>query len=154
MTFKSIALASAAAIALAGATLAAVEMTLAQADRPADSAPSAYQDTMPTNPGALPDPTAGGGAPLAVVDDPAETLANAKVESTNGQPIGDVEDVVLAQDGTPDRINVEVGGFLGIGSKIVAIDADDLTYNRDRKTVVTRLSPEDIKALPSAEPKG
>lgn len=49
-----------------------------------------------------------------------KTLYNSYGE--NAESIGDVNDVVLASDGTAEAVVVGVGGFLGIGEKDVAVD--------------------------------
>jgi hypothetical protein len=42
-----------------------------------------------------------------------------------------VNDVVLSKDGKIDAVVLDVGGFLGIGEKPVALAFDDLEFRRD-----------------------
>ena len=68
--------------------------------------------------------------------------------------IGEIEDIVLSKDGQMVGIVAEVGGFLDIGDKHVMISTpdvnlvavDDQTY-----AYVTRLSEEELEALPSVD---
>lgn len=64
----------------------------------------------------------------------------------NNESFGDVEDVVLAPDGTVDLLLVDVGGFLGIGVRRVAIPLDKVQLEGDRLT--TSLTQEEAENLP------
>jgi|SRR6056297_70204 len=68
--------------------------------------------------------------------------------------IGEVEDLVLSKDGQLMGIVAEVGGFLDVGDKHVAIAIDDvkLVPVDDRSyAYVTRLSEEDLEAMTSVD---
>jgi hypothetical protein len=59
----------------------------------------------------------------------AETLLNTTVYGANDESLGEVGDVILAKDapeGKIDAVVIDVGGFLGLGEKPVAISFDDL----------------------------
>lgn len=45
--------------------------------------------------------------------------------------IGDINDLILGPDGKVMSAVIGVGGFLGIGEKLVAIDFSELQLNRD-----------------------
>ncbi|MBN8941293.1 MAG: PRC-barrel domain-containing protein [Rhizobiales bacterium] len=49
----------------------------------------------------------------------------------NHDNIGDVDDIVLGNDGRALQIVLGVGGFLGIGEKAVAVDWTDINWLRD-----------------------
>jgi hypothetical protein len=51
----------------------------------------------------------------------ASKLVGATVYSPDGENIGDVTDVVLADDGSPYALVIGVGGFLGLGEKNVGV---------------------------------
>ncbi|HVY20820.1 MAG TPA: PRC-barrel domain-containing protein [Bauldia sp.] len=51
----------------------------------------------------------------------ASALVGAAVYNADGGNIGDVKDIVLADDGTPFALVIGVGGDLGIGEKDVAV---------------------------------
>lgn len=45
--------------------------------------------------------------------------------------VGEVNDVILGKDGKIDAVVIDVGGFLGIGEKPVALAFEDLEFRRD-----------------------
>ncbi|WP_413875224.1 PRC-barrel domain-containing protein [Albidovulum sp.] len=48
--------------------------------------------------------------------------------------IGEVNDVILGRDGTVDAVLVDIGGFLGIGERQVAVDMSALRFVQDSAT--------------------
>lgn len=48
--------------------------------------------------------------------------------------IGEVDDVILTRDGTVDAVMVDIGGFLGIGERRVAVDMSALRFVQDSAT--------------------
>jgi sporulation protein YlmC with PRC-barrel domain len=73
--------------------------------------------------------------------------------------IGNVDDVVMTQDGTIRGILVDVGGFLGIGARTVMVDIESLYFVADETTpedltdfdVVATYSRAQLEALPEFE---
>jgi sporulation protein YlmC with PRC-barrel domain len=61
----------------------------------------------------------------------ANELINATVYSANNENVGEVGDVILTQDGKIDSVVLDVGGFLGLGEKPVAIAFDAIDFRRD-----------------------
>jgi ribosomal 30S subunit maturation factor RimM len=61
----------------------------------------------------------------------AETLMGTTVYGPNDENIGDVGDIALNAEGQVDAIIVDVGGFLGIGEKPVAVAMDNLQFMKD-----------------------
>ncbi len=61
----------------------------------------------------------------------ADNLMGTTVYGANDDNIGEVDDVVLTADGKVDAIVVNVGGFLGIGEKSVAVGLDNLQFMKD-----------------------
>ncbi|WP_204350114.1 PRC-barrel domain-containing protein, partial [Serratia marcescens] len=49
----------------------------------------------------------------------------------NHDNVGDVDNIVLSNDGRVQQVVVGVGGFLGIGEKAVAVDWADINWMRD-----------------------
>jgi sporulation protein YlmC with PRC-barrel domain len=82
----------------------------------------------------------------------AEQLLGATVYSSDEQSIGEVGDVRLAADGGEvDAMIVDVGGFLGIGEKPVAIGFDNLTIRQDESGafyVYTDFTREELESAP------
>lgn len=61
----------------------------------------------------------------------ADQLVGIPVYGINDQQIGTISDVVLTPQGNSDAVIVDVGGFLGIGAKPVAIAFENLTFSTD-----------------------
>ncbi|SFS21207.1 PRC-barrel domain-containing protein [Yoonia litorea] len=59
-----------------------------------------------------------------------EALTGAPVISVNDEEIGEVGELLITADGELDRAIIDVGGFLGLGEKPVAVDMDDLRIMR------------------------
>jgi sporulation protein YlmC with PRC-barrel domain len=57
-------------------------------------------------------------------------LIGATVYGPNNASIGDINDVLIANDGKVNAVVIGVGGFLGVGEKNVAIPFDRLTVSR------------------------
>ena len=53
------------------------------------------------------------------------------VHNTNGDSLGDVNDLLLGQDGSVGAVIIGVGGFLGIGEKAVAVPFDAIRPQTD-----------------------
>jgi sporulation protein YlmC with PRC-barrel domain len=76
------------------------------------------------------------GAPANFSDvDPTSISANdligTTVFSAENENVGEVADVILSNDGTIDAVVLDIGGFLGIGQKPVAIAFEGLGIRRD-----------------------
>ncbi len=49
----------------------------------------------------------------------------------NAQSIGDINDLVVAEDGSIEAVVIGVGGFLGMGEKSVAVPFENLSWTTD-----------------------
>ncbi len=80
----------------------------------------------------------------------ANAVIGTKVTNANKDTVGSVEDLYIDGSGTIKTVVLSVGGFLGVGSKDVAVKWSDLKQTRDGKSVVltTNMSKDDLKALP------
>ena len=61
----------------------------------------------------------------------AEDFIGTTVYGANDENVGEIGDVVLTEDGKVDAVIVDVGGFLGIGEKEVAVGMDNLKFLSD-----------------------
>ncbi|HLS59427.1 MAG TPA: PRC-barrel domain-containing protein [Paracoccaceae bacterium] len=61
-----------------------------------------------------------------------DDLSGASVYDANDESIGSVSDVVVDDQGNAEHLVVNVGGFLGIGAKQVAIGFDEVTILRQQ----------------------
>lgn len=62
----------------------------------------------------------------------ADNLIGTTVYGADDAKVGEIGDVVLSSDNRVDAVVVDVGGFLGIGSKPVAIGMDKLKFMADK----------------------
>lgn len=81
----------------------------------------------------------------------AEMLTGANVHDMNDATIAEVSDLVLTPDGQATDVVVDVGGFLGIGAKQVAIPMDRVTVAQNADGAVqvyVDMTKDELKALP------
>lgn len=125
------------AFALADGTVASVASALS-------SAPDA------TGARVAPDTTAAGTAqpsvPLSELS--ATDLLDEAIRGPEGERIGEISEVVIADDGTLDAVVVDVGGFLGIGEKQVAVALENLTVAADG-SISTSFTRAELEAAPT-----
>ncbi len=100
------------------------------AQQPADQKPA---DQMAANPKPM---TTGsidsnGHATFAAQQISASELIGKTVYGTDDTNLGEVSDVVFNKSGDIDAVVVDVGGFLGIGEKPVALDINTLNFRVD-----------------------
>ncbi|RUZ32275.1 PRC-barrel domain containing protein [Mesorhizobium sp. M7A.F.Ca.CA.001.04.1.1] len=79
----------------------------------------------------------------------ADDLKGTTVYGANDAKVGEIGDVVLAPDKKADAVIVDVGGFLGIGEKEVAVGMDNLKFMTDKagnKYLYTTFTKEQLEA--------
>ncbi len=85
----------------------------------------------------------------------AEALTGTEVYGSGDEWIGDVSELTLSEDGNINEVIVDVGGFLGIGVKPVALSFDEIEIMREADGEVMRvfvsMTEEEIEALPTYE---
>jgi hypothetical protein len=59
-------------------------------------------------------------------------LIGAKVVNNANETIGEIEDILVDQNGTVHAAVIGVGGFLGVGEKDVAVSFKELKITRDQ----------------------
>jgi sporulation protein YlmC with PRC-barrel domain len=114
--------------AATGNNMAATDGTNAAGDQSTGqmaAAPAEGSDNVVT--GSLPQE----GYQLATQDLPASELIGATVYGQGDESIGEINDVVFNKDGQIDAVVLDVGGFLGIGEKPVAVGFDQLNVRTD-----------------------
>lgn len=80
----------------------------------------------------------------------ANALIGAKVRNEARDVVGEIEDVYVDKNGAIKAVIVSVGGFLGVGTKNVAVKWSDIKFARDDKSVVvtTNWTKDALKAMP------
>ncbi|TPM37755.1 PRC-barrel domain-containing protein [Mesorhizobium sp. B2-3-4] len=82
----------------------------------------------------------------------ADDLKGTTVYGANDAMVGEIGDVVLAPDKKADAVIIDVGGFLGIGEKEVAVGMDNLKFMTDKdgkKYLYTTFTKEQLEKQPA-----
>ena len=154
-------------MAAAAILTASTAMAPAFAQNPAPSTPAPAQPSAPADPAPAPAPApatpaapsgdtaAASGGYLTEQSDTqisANDYIGKAIYNPNNESIGDVNDLIIEEDGGVVAAVVGVGGFLGIGEKDVAVPMDKITMSRDAENNQVRLTTsetaEALKAAP------
>jgi len=82
----------------------------------------------------------------------AEELVGTTVYGADESNVGEIGDVVMTQDGKIDAVIMDVGGFLGVGEKEVAVGMDNLAFMTDdsgNKYLYTNFTKDQLNAAPA-----
>jgi sporulation protein YlmC with PRC-barrel domain len=108
-----------------------------------------------TEPAAMADPMVEGYAMVDMSTVTAKELTGVNVYGSGNEDVGEVADVVLDDKGAAAKVIVDVGGFLGLGSKPVALDATAVKIMRatdgDALRAYVSLTKEELESLPEAK---
>ena len=80
-----------------------------------------------------------------------EVEIGADVTNSQGEDIGEVNEVVLDTGGQAEGLVVDVGGFLGVGERRILVDWSDVTVRGEDDgsvTVATALDKARLESLP------
>ncbi|WP_182085426.1 PRC-barrel domain-containing protein [Aureimonas sp. ME7] len=91
------------------------------------------------------------GSPVTGADLTADNLIGTSVYGPENQTIGSIGDIALTPQGQVDAVIVDVGGFLGIGAKPVAVAMDNLQFMRDSGgtlTLTTQFTQDQLRNAP------
>ena len=126
------------------------------------TAPAAGQQTAATQPADPAQPPAAGQPAAqqtaqeqltpATQDMSAENLMGQAVYSSTDENLGQVDDVVFSQQGEIQAVVIDVGGFLGIGEKSVAINFDQLNVQKNTNgdlRIQVNATEEQLQAAPA-----
>ncbi len=81
----------------------------------------------------------------------ADDLIGSTVYGMNDENVGNVGDIILTEQGSFDAVIVDVGGFLGIGTREVALGLDEVQFMRDENNnwfIYTQYTRDQIEAAP------
>jgi sporulation protein YlmC with PRC-barrel domain len=80
----------------------------------------------------------------------ADDLLDQDVVTVEGEEVGEIESVIISNDGRVNALVVGVGGFLGLGEREVALDWNQVNVNNEGE-IALNLSKEELEALPEYE---
>jgi hypothetical protein len=136
----AIALIAAAAVHSAGSGLAdraarsAQPRQLAQTPEPSPPTPGRPgpenpPSAAPAPPTAAPSPNPSPGTPAMVLDDQeVSTILGKSVRSSADEDMGRIVDIIVSRDGQVHAAIIDFGGFLGIGTRKIAVDWRALNF--------------------------
>ncbi|SFI93829.1 PRC-barrel domain-containing protein [Nitrosomonas sp. Nm34] len=78
----------------------------------------------------------------------AKKLFDIDVVDKNGKKVGEVDDLLLSQDGKVMYGIVDVGGLLGMGKKSVAVPFHNLEANRTEERVLLNVTKDQLEKAP------
>jgi uncharacterized membrane protein len=78
----------------------------------------------------------------------ASKLIGASVSNAENETIGKIDDLIITADERVPVAVLSVGGFLGIGAKLVSVPFERLTINADGKVMLPGATRDSLKALP------
>lgn len=85
---------------------------------------------------------------------PSDQLMGVRVYGPNEEDVGEISELVLDANGTPAQVIVDVGGFLGMGEKPVAIDLTALQIRKESEAgplrAYIKMTQDELEALPAA----
>jgi hypothetical protein len=134
------------------AVVAVAGTSRAQEAQPAkpETPPAAEAPAAPAAP--APDQRQASETPAVVIDGGAAgTLLGKSVRSASGDDLGRVVDVVVDRAGMTRAAIVDFGGFLGVGSRQIAVDWRVLHFPKDGSmdTIVTDLTEAQLRGAPA-----
>ena len=129
------------------------EMTDTMSDSDATSTNMESADTMGTT--GAPMMEKDGYTTAVNADVTAEQLTGVEIYGPNDEEVGEISDLVIAEDGTVTDVIVDVGGFLGLGEKPVSIGYDQVQLLKeadgDDMRAYVSMTEEQLKELPKYE---
>ena len=91
------------------------------------------------------------GTPAVVVDDnQVENLLGRDVKSAAGEKLGQITDVIAGRGGDVRAAVIDFGGFLGVGSRKVAVAWDALKFSPD--AIVVDMTRDELRVTPEYRP--
>ena len=79
----------------------------------------------------------------------ASKLLKSNVYNQEGDKIGTIDDFIVGGENEVSFAILSVGGFLGIGDRLVAVPAKLFTSNKEQQVILAKASKEDLEALPA-----
>ena len=83
----------------------------------------------------------------------AEDLDGATVYGSNDEDVGSIKSLIMGDDGKVKEVVIDVGGFLGIGAKQVAVTFDELQILRQKDGDDVRIYIDSTKDALEAQPE-
>jgi hypothetical protein len=79
----------------------------------------------------------------------ASKVIGANVYNENNESIGEVDDILILPGGSAPVAVISVGGFLGIGAKLVAVPYDRLQNSNSSRWILSGATKDSLTSLPT-----
>ncbi|MEP9375353.1 PRC-barrel domain-containing protein [Aquabacter sp. CN5-332] len=126
---------------------------------PPQGAPAQPSPPQPAPPQSTQAPPAGRPAgtetPAVIIESSlAGTLLGKPVQSVNGDDMGRIVDIVIDRGGVIRAAIIDFGGFLGVGTRKIAVDWRVLHFSKgaSMETIVAELSRDQLRTAPVYKP--
>lgn len=136
---------------------------------PAAEAPANPSGNPPANPAANPtanpaanppspapaNPNASTGTPAVVLNgEQVESIMGKKIRSSRGEDMGRIVDLIVDKTGQIRAAIIDFGGFLGVGTRQIAVDWNSLRFPSDPKAdaLAVDLTRDQLKGAPAYKP--
>lgn len=83
---------------------------------------------------------------VEVFDRRVDEVEDMDIYSATGDEVGEVEDLLMDDQGRIVALTADVGGFLGVGEREVVLQLDQVTLADDR--LVVQMTEEELEQLP------
>ena len=84
----------------------------------------------------------------------SDRLIGMPVETVDGEEIGDVSDIIFTQDDRIAGVVVDAGGFLGVGSRDVALDWNSVSVQPEEERIFVNVTRDQLEDAPQYESTG
>ncbi len=83
----------------------------------------------------------------------ADDLEDAPVYGADDEKVGEIDELLISDDGKIERVVINVGGFLGLGEKPVAVTFDELQILKDEDGDDVRIYIDSTEERLESQPK-
>lgn len=83
---------------------------------------------------------------VEIFDRRVDEIDDMDIYSATGEEVGEVEDLLMDEQGQIVALTADVGGFLGVGAREVMLRLDQVTLEDDR--LVVQMTEEQLEQLP------
>lgn len=102
-----------------------------------------------------PAPSASTGTPAVVLSgEQVESILGKKIRSSRGEDMGRIVDLIVDKSGRIRAAIIDFGGFLGVGTRQIAVDWNSLRFPTDPKSdaLTVDLTRDQLKGAPAYKP--
>lgn len=118
--------------------------------------PASPPAAAPANPApGSPPPSASTGTPAVVLSgEQVESILGKKIRSSRGEDMGRIVDLIVDKSGKIRAAIIDFGGFLGVGTRQIAVDWNSLRFPTDPKSdaLTVDLTRDQLKGAPAYKP--